>query len=99
MSVGVEPRVIERPRAVRAATWLLMALIGLGAVTVVLTIVRSDDLVLHWAMGHQEAREIVQRQGLDYLKREQPIAVANNPSRAATPFMGMPEGRTVGIVR
>ena len=31
--------------------------------------------------------------------QEQPIAVANNPSTAATPFMGMPEGRTVGIVR
>ncbi|GAA4108357.1 hypothetical protein GCM10022215_02000 [Nocardioides fonticola] len=64
-----------RPRAVDLASGLLLGLLGLGAVTVVLTIVQRDDLILNWAQGHREAREIVARQGLAYLKAEQPIAI------------------------
>ena len=64
-----------RPRAVDLATGLLLGLLGLAAVTVLLTIVRRDDLILNWAQGHREAREIVARQGLAYLKAEQPIAI------------------------
>lgn len=64
-----------RPRAVDLASGLLLGLLGLAAVTVVLAIVQRDDLILNWAEGHREAREIVARQGLEYLKTEQPIAI------------------------
>lgn len=64
-----------RPRSIEAATGLLLALLGLGAVTVLLTVVQRDDLIANWASGHREARDIVARQGLQYLIDEQPIAI------------------------
>lgn len=64
-----------RPRAVEAATALLLALLAVGAATVVLTLVQRDDLIVTWAQGHREARDILAQQGLAYLKAEQPIAI------------------------
>lgn len=66
---------MPRPRAVDHASALFLGLILLAGVTVVLTIVQRDALILNWAQGHREAREIVARQGLAYLKAEQPIAI------------------------
>lgn len=71
---GALPR-RPRPRSVEVATGLLLALLGLGAVTVLLTVVQRDALIRNWAEGHREAREIVARQGLQYLIDEQPIAI------------------------
>ncbi|CAB4689873.1 MAG: hypothetical protein F2667_01785 [Actinobacteria bacterium] len=65
----------QHPRSVVAATGLLLLLVLLGGITAVLTGVLQDDLILNWAQGHRSAREILELQGLDYLKEEQPIAV------------------------
>ena len=64
-----------RSRAVDAASALFLVLLAIGGVTAALTRIRRDSLILNWAAGHEEAREIVARQGLAYLKAEQPIAI------------------------
>lgn len=80
---------LERPRALRACLQLHLVLLALGALTVVLTAVLRDDLVLNWARGHRSAAEILERQGLDYLIEEQPIAVPQFFPVAAVLFVVM----------
>jgi len=65
----------ERPRSLQISLQLMGALLAVSGLTVVLTRVLRDDLVLNWARGHGDAREIVSQQGLTYLIEEQPIAV------------------------
>ncbi|MBF4160606.1 hypothetical protein [Nocardioides acrostichi] len=77
------------PVTLRLSLRLLGGLVLLGLVTVVLTRVLRNDLVLNWAMGHESAAEVVQRQGLAYLIREQPIAVPQFFPVAATLFVVM----------
>ncbi|MCL8027008.1 hypothetical protein [Nocardioides bruguierae] len=65
----------RRPATVRLTLMLFGLLTLLGLLAVVLVRVLNRNLVLSWAEGHREAREIVQTAGLDYLIDEQPIAV------------------------
>lgn len=58
----------ERPMSLRVAVQLLWALLVVGAVTVVLIVLREDDLIRTWAEGNAAAREILQRQGLEAVK-------------------------------
>ncbi len=80
---------LERPRSLRVCLQLHLVLLALGALTVVLTAVLRDDLVLNWARGHRSAAEILERQGLDYLIEEQPIAVPQFFPVAAVLFVVM----------
>lgn len=63
------------PRAHRVSLVLLGAFLGLGLLTVVLVGLLRERMVLNWAEGHRDAREIVAQRGLDYLMDERPIAV------------------------
>ncbi len=56
------------PGSVRAARWLLWGLVGLGALSTLATMLFRDDLVLTWAEGNPEAREVVARGGLAALE-------------------------------
>lgn len=77
----------EAPAPMRWSMWLLGAYLGLGALTVLLSALLRDELVLNWAEGHRDAREIVSQQGLDYLVTEQPIAVPQFVPVAAVLFV------------
>lgn len=58
----------ERPASLTLALRLLAALVALGAVTVVLIIVRQDDLIRAWAEGNPAVREVLETRGLDAVK-------------------------------
>ncbi len=79
----------DPPRALKVCLQLHLLLLALGAVTVTLTAVLRDDLVLQWARDHRSAAEILERQGLDYLIEEQPIAVPQFFPVAAVLFVVM----------
>ncbi|MCP6473686.1 hypothetical protein NL509_27975, partial [Klebsiella pneumoniae] len=59
----------------RVSLWLLGAVLALGLLTVALVGLLREQMVLNWAEGHRQAREIVAQRGLDYLMDERPIAV------------------------
>ena len=79
----------ERPTALRICLQLHLLWLALGALTVVLTAVLRDDLVLSWARGHRSAVDVLERQGLDCLIEEQPIAVPQFFPVAAVLFVTM----------
>jgi hypothetical protein len=58
----------ERPASLTMALRLLAGLVLLGAVTVVLIVVRQDDLIRSWAEGNPAVREVLQTRGLDAVK-------------------------------
>lgn len=58
----------ERPMSLRLAVRLLWTLMVVGAITVVLIVIREDDLIRSWAEGNPAAREILQTRGLDAVK-------------------------------
>ena len=58
----------ERPMSLRLAVRLLWTLMVLGAATVVLIVMREDDLIRTWAEGNAATRETLQSQGLDAVK-------------------------------
>lgn len=59
----------ERPASLTLALQLLAALVLLGAVTVVLIIVRQDDLIRSWAQGNPAVRELLATRGLEAVKQ------------------------------
>lgn len=87
MSSDVEARVVGAPPAHRLSLALLGALLGLGLLTVALVALLRERLVLNWAEGHRDAREIVAQRGLDYLMDERPIAVPQFFAVAAVLFV------------
>jgi hypothetical protein len=58
----------ERPASLTLALQLLAALVLLGAVTVVLIVVRTDDLVRAWAEGNPAVRQVLETRGLEAVK-------------------------------
>lgn len=58
----------ERPKSLRLALQLLWALLVVGAVTVVLIVVRQDDLIETWAAGNPATSEILRTRGLEAVK-------------------------------
>ncbi|HEY0890130.1 MAG TPA: hypothetical protein VGE38_11015 [Nocardioides sp.] len=58
----------ERPMSLRLAVQMLWALLVVGAVTVLLIVLREDDLIRTWAEGNRATREILERQGLEAVK-------------------------------
>ena len=75
MSTDVEDRSVEAPPTHRISLVLLGAFLALGLLTVALVALLRERMVLNWAEGHRDAREIVAQRGLDYLMDERPIAV------------------------
>ncbi|MEQ4523957.1 hypothetical protein [Nocardioides kribbensis] len=65
----------QQPRSLTVAMALLGLLVAVGAVTVALTALLRDTLILNWAEGHRSAREILETRGLDYLKSNEPIVI------------------------
>ena len=59
----------ERPASLRVALRLLAALVVFGAVTVILIVVRQDDLITAWEEGNPAVREVLQTRGLDAVKQ------------------------------
>jgi hypothetical protein len=58
----------QRPRSVTRATWTQWALIVVSGLTVLLTALRRDELVLAWARNNQSARVVVAQGGLKALR-------------------------------
>lgn len=58
----------ERPGALRLAMRLLRALLLAGAVSVLLMVLRTDDLVRAWAEGNPATRDVLREQGLEAVK-------------------------------
>jgi hypothetical protein len=58
----------ERPASLTLALRLLAVLVLLGAVTVVLIVLRQDDLIRSWAEGNPAVREVLETRGLDAVK-------------------------------
>lgn len=75
MSTDVQERTAEGPPTHRLSLVLIGALLSLGLLTVSLVALLRERMVLNWAEGHRDAREIVAQRGLDYLMDERPIAV------------------------
>lgn len=79
MSSEVDTRIEDAPTgtptAHRVSLWLLGAFLGLGLLAVALVGLLREQMVLNWAEGHRQAREIVAQRGLDFLMDERPIAV------------------------
>ena len=79
MSSDVDERVEDAPAAAplvhRVSLVLLGAFLALGLLAVALVALLREQMVLNWAEGHGQAREIVAQRGLDYLMDERPIAV------------------------
>lgn len=75
MSTDLEERTSGAPSTHRLSLLLLGAFLSLGLLTVALVALLRERMVLNWAEGHREAREIVAQRGLDYLMDERPIAV------------------------
>jgi hypothetical protein len=75
VSTDLEERTAGAPSTHRLSLLLLGAFLSLGLLTVALVALLRERMVLNWAEGHREAREIVAQRGLDYLMDERPIAV------------------------
>lgn len=75
MSTDLEERTAGAPSTHRLSLLLLGAFLSLGLLAVALVALLRERMVLNWAEGHREAREIVAQRGLDYLMDERPIAV------------------------
>jgi len=79
VSSEVDTRVEDAPTATptahRVSLWLLGAFLALGLLAVALVGLLREQMVLNWAEGHRQAREIVAQRGLDFLMDERPIAV------------------------
>lgn len=58
----------ERPASVTLAGRLLVALVLFGALTVVLVVLRQDDLVTAWAEGNPAVRDVLETRGLEAVK-------------------------------
>ena len=56
------------PASVKRAVWLLWALVLLGLLTTVLTVVLNDDLIRSWAEGRGDIRPLLESQGLQAVK-------------------------------
>lgn len=59
---------MAQPASVKRAIWLLWALVLLGLVTTVLTVVLRDDLIRSWAEGRRDIRPLLESQGLQAVK-------------------------------
>ena len=59
MSTDLDDRPVEAPVAHRISLALLASFLGLGLVTVALVGLLRERMVLNWAEGHRDAREIV----------------------------------------
>ena len=59
---------MAQPSSVKRAIWLLWALVLLGLVTTVLTVVLRDDLIRSWAEGRRDIRPLLESQGLQAVK-------------------------------
>ena len=59
---------MAQPSSVRRAIWLLWALVLLGLVTTVLTVVLRDDLIRSWAEGRRDIRPLLESEGLQAVK-------------------------------
>ncbi|WP_028658826.1 hypothetical protein [Nocardioides insulae] len=55
----------ERPRSLILSLRVLTALIAVAGVTVILMMLRTDDLLRSWAEGNPDVRELLETQGLD----------------------------------
>jgi hypothetical protein len=75
VSTDLEERTAGAPSTHRLSLLLLGAFLSLGLLAVALVALLRERMVLNWAEGHREAREIVAQRGLDYLMDERPIAV------------------------
>jgi hypothetical protein len=64
--IGVD--VDERPPSVTLALRLLVGLVLFGALTVLLVVLRQDDLITAWARGNPAVRELLETRGLDAVK-------------------------------
>ncbi len=58
----------ERPGALKLAVRLLRALLLAGAVSVLLMLLRTDDLTRAWAEGNPATRDVLRDQGLEAVK-------------------------------
>ena len=87
MSTDLDDRPVEAPAAHRISLALLGTFLGLGLLTVALVGLLRERMVLNWAEGHRDAREIVAQRGLDYLMDERPIAVPQFFAVAAVLFV------------
>ena len=59
---------MEQPDSVKRAIQLHWALVLLGLVTTVLTVLLHDDLIRSWAEGRKDIRPLLESQGLDAVK-------------------------------
>ena len=59
---------MAQPAAVKRAIWLLWALVLLGLVTTVLTVVLRDALIRSWAEGRPDIRPLLESEGLQAVK-------------------------------
>lgn len=58
----------QRPKSVTQATWTLWAIVVVSGLTVVLTAMRRDELVLAWARNNTGARVVIAQGGLKALR-------------------------------
>ena len=58
----------QRPKSVTQATWTQWALIAVSGLTVLLTALRRDELVLAWARNNDSARAVLAQGGLKALR-------------------------------
>jgi hypothetical protein len=58
----------RHPASVTWATWLLTALVALGAVVTLLIVVLQDQLIRSWADGRKDMRRVLRTRGLDAVK-------------------------------
>ena len=59
---------MAQPAAVKRAIWLLWALVLLGLVTTVLTVLLRDALIRSWAEGRPDIRPLLESEGLQAVK-------------------------------
>jgi hypothetical protein len=59
----------QYPASIRVTSWLVVAMVVLSAVTVLLTWLRYDDIVLAWAERNAAAGRILAQDGLEALKQ------------------------------
>lgn len=60
---------ITRPESVRRALQVLWALVGFGALAVLLTWIFEDSLIRSWAEGHNSVRDVLAAGGIDAVKQ------------------------------
>jgi hypothetical protein len=58
----------QQPASLTWATWMLAAVVALGAVVTALTVVLRDQLIRSWAEGRRDLRRVLRTQGLDAVK-------------------------------